>query len=103
MRSVLSGSGCSAADVAGVALPAEAWNLSSSATGSPSPRIEFERSLAGEQISLAKQQEFRSDLSQDLARLERWAEDQNWPASPGREIRVVVSDRFKISKSLVPA
>jgi len=64
--------------------------------------IEFECSK-GESPTPAKQHEFRSDFRRDLARVEHWAADRNWPQLPIPEFHVVVSDRYRISKSLVPA
>jgi hypothetical protein len=51
----------------------------------------------------AKQSEFRLDFCREITRLEKWAADLNWRGIEIPELRVVVSDRFKISKSLVPA
>jgi hypothetical protein len=51
----------------------------------------------------AKQEEFKTDFCREIARLKKWAADLNWVASSVPEFCVVVSDRYKISKSLVPA
>jgi hypothetical protein len=51
----------------------------------------------------ARQDEFKVDLSQELARLDRWALDRQWPPLPVPTLQVFVSDRYKISRSLVPA
>jgi hypothetical protein len=51
----------------------------------------------------AKQEEFKADFCREMARLEKWAADLNWGASSVSEFRVVISGRYKISKSLVPA
>jgi hypothetical protein len=51
----------------------------------------------------ARQDEFKVDFSRELSRLDRWAIDRQWPPLPVPELHVVVSDRFKISRSLVPA
>jgi hypothetical protein len=51
----------------------------------------------------ARQDEFKADFSRELSRLDRWAADRQWPPLPAPKLQVVVSDRFKISRSLVPA
>jgi hypothetical protein len=53
--------------------------------------------------SPARRIEFELDFSRELARLERWAVDQQWLPLPVPKLHVVVSDRYKISRSLVPA
>jgi hypothetical protein len=50
----------------------------------------------------ATQNQFKLNFCRELARLEAWAADVGWPADRVPELHVVVSDRFKISKSLVP-
>lgn len=50
-----------------------------------------------------KQNEFKFDFHQEIARLKKWSASRYWPALPVPEFRVVVSDRYKISRSLVPA
>jgi hypothetical protein len=66
-------------------------------------KVEVEFSLEGEQLTLAKQNEFKTDLGLEIAHVEQWAADRNWPLLHPAEFCVVVSDRFKISRSLVPA
>jgi hypothetical protein len=51
----------------------------------------------------ARQDEFRLDFSQELSRVDRWAVDRQWVPLPVQKLRVVVSDRYRISRSLVPA
>jgi hypothetical protein len=51
----------------------------------------------------AKQEEFEADFCRQVARLLEWAVEQRWAPSIRPELQVVVSDAFKISKSLVPA
>jgi hypothetical protein len=51
----------------------------------------------------ARQDEFKVDLCEELARLDRWALDRQWLPLPVPKLQVVVSARFKISRSLVPA
>jgi hypothetical protein len=60
-------------------------------------------SESGQSLSPGKQREFKSDFRREAARLKDWADRQNWPESSVGELRVVVSDQYKISKSLVPA
>jgi hypothetical protein len=65
--------------------------------------IKFEFSFDGPELPFAKQKEFESDFHRELARCETWAADQNWFSGLVPGLHVVVSDRFRISKSLVPA
>jgi hypothetical protein len=65
--------------------------------------IKFEFSFDGPELPLARQKEFESDFQRELARCKTWAADQSWSAGPVPSLHVVVSDRFRISKSLVPA
>jgi len=51
----------------------------------------------------ATQDEFKADFCREIARLEEWAVDVGWDRSSMPQLHVVVSDRYKISKSLVPA
>jgi hypothetical protein len=51
----------------------------------------------------ARQDEFKVDLSQELARLDGWALERQWLPLPVPKLHVFVSDRYKISRSLVPA
>jgi hypothetical protein len=73
------------------------------ANGKLTETIKFEFSFDGAEFPRATQSEFESDFRCELARCEQWAADRNWPARPMADLRVVVSDRFRISKSLVPA
>jgi hypothetical protein len=54
-------------------------------------------------LSPAKRDEFKADFCREITRLEKWAADLNWGAVALPELRVFVSDTYKISKSLVPA
>ena len=54
-------------------------------------------------LSEAAQDEFQSDFCREIARLEKWAADVGWGRSSIPQLHVAVSDRYKISKSLVPA
>jgi hypothetical protein len=71
--------------------------------GRGSAEIVFEASAQGEHLPLVRQDEFKRDLCRELARLDRWALERQWPLDTVLNLTVVVSDRFKISKSLVPA
>lgn len=67
-------------------------------------KFEFEiTECVDQRLTPAQQNEFEIDFSHDLTRLEQWAGDRQWLATPVPEFHVVVSDRFKISRSLVPA
>lgn len=50
-----------------------------------------------------RQNEFKLALCREISRLEQWSVDRRWPTIQWPELHVVVSDRYKISKSLVPA
>jgi hypothetical protein len=54
-------------------------------------------------LTTAKQKEFEADFCRQLARLEEWAAEQHWAPCIQPKLQVVVSDAYKISKSLVPA
>ena len=45
---------------------------------------------------------FRDDFCRELARLEDWADEYNWVPAAVSRFDVIVSDRFRISRSLVP-
>jgi hypothetical protein len=53
--------------------------------------------------SPARQDEFKIDFSQELVRLKRWGLEQGWLPLQVPKLHVVISDRYKISRSLVPA
>ncbi len=55
-------------------------------------------------LSPDQQNEFRAAFADNLARLKRWCIKAQWPPSlcPA-ELRIFVSDEYKISKSLMPA
>ena len=57
----------------------------------------------GHPLTLAGQSDFTHDFCAELRRLTDWTTDQNWALPRLPELRVVVSDRFRISKALVPA
>jgi hypothetical protein len=69
---------------------------------SPTTRpIQFDFSSGG--LSAVHQNEFEADFERELAGLERWMARRNWRPIAAPALSVVVSDRFRISKSLVPA
>jgi|HubBroStandDraft_6_1064221.scaffolds.fasta_scaffold1382748_2 hypothetical protein len=68
--------------------------------------VEFKPETAGSGdllLTRAKRLEFEDDFFQELARLDIWAANQNWVACPVSELKVVVSDQYRISRSQVPA
>jgi hypothetical protein len=54
-------------------------------------------------LSPAQRNEFTIDFCRELARLRQWAAALHWLPDEAGELQIVVSDKFKISKSLVPA
>jgi hypothetical protein len=55
-------------------------------------------------LSPAQQEAFRAHFSGELAGLTSWCQRQHWlPSMSVTELRVFVSDEYKISKSLMPA
>jgi hypothetical protein len=69
-------------------------------------RIHFDGQVGGAaypSLSRAQQNEFATDFCRELARLKRWAAALHWLPCDAGELQVIVSDKFRISKSLVPA
>jgi hypothetical protein len=55
-------------------------------------------------LSPSQQDQFKVDFGREIASLGRWSARENWPAcSPSVDLRVFVSDEYKISRALVPA
>lgn len=54
-------------------------------------------------LTAAQRHAFRADIQCELAALQDWFAHWHWPPDGPFELRVVVSNRFRISKSLVPA
>jgi hypothetical protein len=54
-------------------------------------------------LTEAKRIEFKNDVCREIIRLQKWATDLDWFAFPVSEFKIVVSNRYRISKSLVPA
>ena len=65
--------------------------------------VYFESVSSAQPITASIQGDFICDFCRDLNWLEQWAGDFGWPWLPPERFNVVVSDRFNISKSLVPA
>jgi hypothetical protein len=69
-------------------------------------KIDFEfecvRDGAGT-LTEARRIEFKDDVCQEIRRLQKWAADPDWIEFPVPELKIIVSDRYSISKSLVPA
>jgi hypothetical protein len=69
-------------------------------------KIDFEfecvRDGAGA-LTQAKRIEFKDDVCQEIGRLQKWAAGLDWIGFPVPELNIIVSDRYSISKSLVPA
>jgi len=47
--------------------------------------------------------EFEDDVCREIIHLQQWAADLDWIEFPVPELKIIVSDRYSISKSLVPA
>ena len=65
--------------------------------------VQFETLSPADLLPFEKQNLFASDFCCEFSQLEMWAANQNWTVPQLPDLRVAVSDRFKISKSLVPA
>ncbi len=65
--------------------------------------VEFETPSPAGPPSLEPDNVFASDLCREFSKLEVWAANHSWTVPQVPELCVHVSDRFKISKSLVPA
>ena len=69
-------------------------------------KIDFEFECARDgagALTEAKRIEFKDDVCQEIIRLQKWAADLDWIEFPVPELKIIVSDRYSISKSLVPA
>lgn len=69
-------------------------------------KIDFEFECARDgagALTEAKRAEFKDDFCQEITRLQKWAADSDWIEFPDRVFKTIISDRYKISKSLVPA
>jgi hypothetical protein len=54
-------------------------------------------------LSASQQRKFETEFHRELDALAAWSSAANWAPLPVSEIRVFVSDEYKISRSLVPA
>ena len=55
-------------------------------------------------LSPPQQDQFKVDFCGEIANLKRWAARENWPECfPSADLRVFVSDEYKISRALLPA
>ncbi len=99
---------------AGAALPAtshsganEFASVASESFGNPTLTFNFWGRVQGLEypsLSPEQQDEFRESFADDLARLKRWCIEAEWlPSHPPDELKIFVSDEYKISKSLMPA
>jgi hypothetical protein len=69
-------------------------------------KIDFEFECArdgGAALTQAQRTEFEGDVCREIIRLQEWAADLDWIELPLSELKIIVSDRYGISKSLVPA
>ena len=66
-------------------------------------RIAFEFGRSESPLTTDQRIAFRDDFCCDLARLEEWADQCDWVPAAVSRFDVIVSDRFRISRSLVPA
>ena len=57
----------------------------------------------GDPLPPGTQDEFQADLRRDLERLEQWAAENCWLPLQPPPLRIVVSRKYRISRSLVPA
>jgi hypothetical protein len=65
--------------------------------------FEFRCACNGRGLTEAKRIEFKDDVCQEIRRLQKWAADLDWIELPVRELKIIVSGEYSISKSLVPA
>jgi hypothetical protein len=64
--------------------------------------FEFECVHGAGALTEAKRIEFKDDVCREIRRLQKWAADLEWIEFSVPELNIVVSDRYSISKSLVP-
>jgi len=65
--------------------------------------IEFDISFKDDRLEPAQRHDFKHDFIVEAARLEAWTNEHGWVPPPAPDFKVIVSDRYRISKSLVPA
>jgi len=69
-------------------------------------KIDFEFECARDgaaALTEAQRIEFEDDVCREIIHLQEWAADLDWIEFPVPELKIIVSDRYSISKSLVPA
>ena len=69
-------------------------------------KIDFEFECARDgtaALTEAQRIEFQDDVCREIIHLQEWAADLDWIEFPVPELKIIVSDRYSISKSLVPA
>ena len=69
-------------------------------------KIDFEFECARDgagALTEAKRAEFKDDVCQEITSLQKWAADLDWIEVPVPIFKIIISDRYRISKSLVPA
>ena len=66
-------------------------------------RIAFEFTRRESPLTTDQRIAFKDDFCRELARLEDWADQCDWVPTAVSRFDVVVSDRFRISRSLVPS
>ena len=59
--------------------------------------------MAYPSLSADQQASFKSDLRRELAAIATWAREVGWPPPPAIELQVLVSDEYRIPRSLIPA
>lgn len=66
-------------------------------------RIAFEFAQRESPLTADQRIAFRDDFCRELARLEDWTDQCDWVPAAVSRFDVIVSDRFRISRSLVPS
>ena len=69
-------------------------------------KIDFEFECARDgaaALTEAQRIEFEDDVCREIILLQEWAADLDWIEFPIPELKIILSDRYSISKSLVPA
>jgi hypothetical protein len=92
------------AGVAGAGLSADAVlprPLATSLSGGMARSLEFD--FLGAACPKISQDQFEIDFRSELSSVKEWIANHNWPTTTRPNLHIVVSDCFRISKSLVPA
>jgi hypothetical protein len=69
-------------------------------------KIDFEFECARDgtaALTEAQRIEFKDDVCREIIHLQEWAADLDWIEFPVPGLKIIISDRYSISKSLVPA